>query len=50
MYQYTVYAKINNREFKIKTFGSEKEATDLVKANRDKFRSMRIERSLVVLL
>ncbi len=55
MYEYTVYAKISNREFELKTFFDsdgepEKKAKTLIENNKDKFRSMRIEKRLVGML
>jgi ABC-type lipoprotein release transport system permease subunit len=55
MYEYTVYAKISNREFELKTFFDsdgepEKKAKTLIENNKNKFRSMRIEKRLVGLL
>ena len=55
MYQYTVYAKVANREIELKTFFDsdgepEKKAKTLIENNKDKFRSMRIEKRLVGML
>ena len=55
MYQYTVFAKISNREFELKTFFDsdgepEKKARTLIENNRTRFRSMRIEKRIIGML
>ena len=55
MYQYTVYAKVANREIELKTFFDsdeepEKKARALMEHNRTRFRSMRIEKRIIGML
>ena len=55
MYQYTVYAKVANREIELKTFlesdgEPEKKALALVEHNRTRFRHMRIEKRIIGML
>ena len=55
MYQYTVYAKVANREIELKTFFDsdgepEKKALALVEHNRTRFRHMRIEKRIIGML
>ena len=52
MYQYTVMARVANREIELETFFDEdgepeKKAKALVEENRTKFRHMRIEKRLI---
>jgi len=55
MYQYTVMARVANREIELKTFFDEdgepeRKAKALVEANRTRFRHMRIEKRLIGML
>ena len=55
MYQYTVYAKVANREIELKTFidsdgEPERKAKELVEHNRTRFRHMRIEKRIIGML
>ena len=55
MYQYTVMARVANREIELKTFFDEdgepeKKAKALIEINKDKFRHMRIEKRLIGML
>ena len=55
MYQYTVMARVANREIELKTFFDEdgepeKKAKALIEINKDKFRHMRIEKRIVGML
>ena len=55
MYQYTVMARVANREIELKTFFDEdgepeKKAKALVEENRTRFRHMRIEKRIVGML
>ena len=56
MYEYTVFAKVANKEVALKTFfddldgGPMEKAKALIEANKNKFRSMRIERRIVGML
>jgi hypothetical protein len=56
MYQYTVFAKVANKEIELKTFFDDTDdkpmemAKALVEKNKNKFRSMRIEKRIVPML
>ena len=55
MYQYTVYAKVANREIELKTFltlmaNQKRKAKELVEHNRTRFRHMRIEKRIIGML
>ena len=55
MYQYTVMARVANREIELKTFFDEdgepeKKAKALVEESRTRFRHMRIEKRLIGML
>jgi len=56
MYQYTVFAKVANKEIELKTFFDDSDdkpmemAKALIEANKGKFRQMRIEKRIVGLL
>ena len=56
MYQYTVFGKVANKEIELKTFFDDldekpmEKAKALIEANKNKFRSMRIERRIVGML
>lgn len=56
MYQYTVFAKVANKEIELKTFFDDSDdkpmemAKALIEANRSKFRQMRIEKRIIGLL
>ena len=56
MYQYTVFAKVANKEIELKTFFDDiderpmEKAKALIETNKDKFRSMRIEKRIIGML
>jgi len=55
MYQYTVMARVANREIELQTFfdddvDAEKKAKALIENNREKYRSMRIEKRIIGML
>ena len=56
MYQYTVFAKIANKEIELKTFFDDiderpmEKARALIETNKNKFRSMRIEKRIIGML
>ena len=56
MYQYTVFATVANKEIELKTFFDDFDdkpmemAKALVEKNKNKFRSMRIEKRIVPML
>jgi len=56
MYEYTVFAKVANKEVALKTFFDDlddkpmEKAKALVEANKGKFRSMRIEKRITPML
>lgn len=56
MYQYTVFGKVANKEIELKTFFDDLDdkpmelAKALIEANKNKFRSMRIEKRITPLL
>lgn len=56
MYQYTVFATVAKQEIELKTFFDDTDdkpmemAKDLVEKNKNKFRSMRIEKRIIPML
>ena len=56
MYEYTVFAKVANKEVALKTFFDDlddkpmEKAKALVEANKGKFRSLRIEKRITPML
>jgi ABC-type lipoprotein release transport system permease subunit len=56
MYQYTVFAKVANKEIELKTFFDDidekpmQKAKALIETNKNKFRSMRIEKRIIGML
>ena len=55
MYQYTVIARVADREIELKTFfddevDAKKKAKALIESNKEKFRHMRIEKRIIGML
>lgn len=56
MYQYTVFAKVANKEIELKTFFDDidekpmQKAKALIETNKNKFRHMRIEKRIIGML